>query len=191
MEEVKPGTDIYIIDDIINDELCQTLKIVIDHTPGEYTNEYSHVSNVKAKNISPLLHIENKKFGKVIDNEIYNIMKEIIKKIGEKLSHMGPIGSDEGYTLRKIHGATQLHIDDIIPNDFPQYSVKDLRKVSVIIALNSDYDGGEFVFPRQDVKVKLKKGQAIVFPPFWTHQHKTNDLENDTFRYTINTWLHY
>ena len=40
----------------------------------------------------------------------------------------------------------------------------------------------------QDIKVKLKKGSVIIFPPFWTHPHETEDLLNNTYRYTINTW---
>ena len=61
--------------------------------------------------------------------------------------------------------------------------------MSVIIALNDDYEGGELVFPNQDVVVKLKKGQAVAFPPYWTHPHYTNEPLNGTFRYTVNTWL--
>ena len=41
--------------------------------------------------------------------------------------------------------------------------------MSVIIALNDDYEGGEFYFPKQDYKVKLKKGDIICFPPYHTH----------------------
>ena len=67
--------------------------------------------------------------------------------------------------------------------------IKYIRSVSVIIALNGDYDGGEIVFPCQNFKTKLKQGEAIAFPPYWTHPHYTEDLKNNTFRYTINTWL--
>ncbi len=61
--------------------------------------------------------------------------------------------------------------------------------MSVIIALNDDYEDGTFHFPNQKFSVKLKKGQLIAFPPYWTHLHGVEELKNDTFRYTINTWL--
>ena len=35
-----------------------------------------------------------------------------------------------------------------------------------------------------------KKGQIILFPPYWTHPHFTAELKNRTYRYTINSWLH-
>lgn len=56
--------------------------------------------------------------------------------------------------------------------------------MSVIMCLNHDYDGGEFVFPTQNYSVNLKKGDIIAFPPDWTHPL------NGTYRYTVNTWLY-
>lgn len=47
------------------------------------------------------------------------------------------------------------------------------RLASVIICLNDDYEGGELYFPIQDITVKLKKGQILVFPLYWRHLHLT------------------
>jgi hypothetical protein len=103
------------------------------------------------------------------------------------------IGGDDGYCFRKITGGTRLHTDSVFGDTHEKLSknspIRDVRKLSLIIALNSDYEGGEFYFPSQGIdKIKLKKGQAILFPPYWTHPHGTREL-NGTFRYTINTWL--
>ena len=62
--------------------------------------------------------------------------------------------------------------------------------MSIIICLNDDYEDGEFYFPIQDFRIKLKKGQIIAFPPYWTHQHMVSTPTNNTYRYTINTWLY-
>ena len=61
--------------------------------------------------------------------------------------------------------------------------------MALIIALNSDYDGGEFNFPFQNFKTKLKQGEVIIFPAAHTHPHEVSSPENGTLRYTINTWL--
>jgi predicted 2-oxoglutarate/Fe(II)-dependent dioxygenase YbiX len=63
------------------------------------------------------------------------------------------------------------------------------REMSMIAAINDDYDGGEICFPDQNFEIKLKKGQVLLFPPYWTHPHRTNKPKNGTFRYTITTWL--
>ena len=82
--------------------------------------------------------------------------------------------------FRKIYGPTELHWDG---------TKQPVRSMAIVVALNDDYEGGEFVFPLQDYKIKLKKGQALVFPPYWTHPHRTEDLKNGTFRYTIKNWF--
>ena len=64
------------------------------------------------------------------------------------------------------------------------------RKSSIIIGLNDNFEGGEISFPYQNEKIKICKGEAILFPPEWSHVHYTNDLQNRTYRFTINTWLH-
>ena len=63
-----------------------------------------------------------------------------------------------------------------------------IRKLTMIIALNSNYEGGEIEFPTQNVKIKMKQGDLIAFPPYWTHEHFVNSPCNDTYRYTINLW---
>ena len=101
-------------------------------------------------------------------------------------------GLYECVQIRKIHGPTRCHIDGLTvgrPIDTESiYTLKNLRCLSVVIAINGNYKGGEFFFPSQNVEIKLKAGEAILFPPYWTHPHGTNDV-HDTFRYTITSWF--
>jgi hypothetical protein len=95
-----------------------------------------------------------------------------------------------GPTYRKIHGSTAIHTDGVMECDHLNPVDAKPRMLGIIGALNDNYSGGEIVFPQQKFKIKLKKGQAIVFPPYWTHPHYTTELENDTIRYTFNTWYY-
>jgi hypothetical protein len=186
--EVKPGTCIYVLDDVISDEFCETLKIVVENVNGIENNNYKDGQNVLSKTVF-INNTENIKFAKFIDGEIHKIVTDIIIRILKINPEIIALNGDSGYQLRKIHGATRHHTDSIFDGNIPDsINPKVIRKMSLIIALNSDYEGGEFYFPHQNVKVKLKKGQAILFPPYWTHPHSTGEL-NGTFRYTINTWL--
>ena len=90
---------------------------------------------------------------------------------------------DSGYKLRKIHSTTRLHSDGTTDDTY-------VRILSCIIALNSDYGGGEITFPRQDFKAVMEKGDIILFPPYWTHPHMVYPPHRGTNRYTINTWLY-
>ena len=58
----------------------------------------------------------------------------------------------------------------------------------IIIALTDDYDGGVFNFPKQSCQVKLKRGEAITFPPNYFYPHEVSPPSNGE-RYTINLWV--
>ena len=94
---------------------------------------------------------------------------------------------DDGYTLRKTYGDTKRHIDGVHPKmgGFTKF----VRALSLIIVLNDDYDGGIFNFPTQKLKLKVKKGEVIMFPPYWTHPHSVSSVGEGQARYTINTCI--
>lgn len=59
---------------------------------------------------------------------------------------------------------------------------------SVTLNLNSEYQGGEFVFFNGRKKISLGKGDALIFPAdcFWTHNISTI---TDGSRYCINSFI--
>jgi hypothetical protein len=94
---------------------------------------------------------------------------------------------DVGYTLRRIHGGTKRHVDGV--HSKTGGFTKLVRALSFIAVLNDDYDGGIFNFPTQNLKIKVKKGEVILFPPYWTHPHSVSSVGEGQARYTINTWI--
>ena len=94
---------------------------------------------------------------------------------------------DDGYTLRRIHGGTKRHVDGVHSN--AGGFTKLVRAMSFIAVLNDDYDGGIFNFPAQNLKFKVKKGEVVLFPPYWTHPHSVSSVGEGQARYTINTWI--
>ena len=92
--------------------------------------------------------------------------------------------TDSGFHLRKIFGRTNCHVDSI---STPQKGYG--RCLSVIVALNDDFDGGEFFFKNHNVSKKLKQGSLIAFPPYWTHPHEVSSVGKGQFRYTVSTWM--
>ena len=121
---------------------------------------------------------------KSIDQKLLDVVYGILDRAINDNPYLHCTG-DSGYQLREVHGATKLHIDNVRDPINPDRA----RTVSIIIALNSDYDGGIFNFPNQNFQIKLKQGDAIVFPAAHTHPHEVSSPENGTLRYTINTWL--
>ena len=180
--KTRPHNQIFIFDDIISEDLCDKFIQFIDTKAIDETIVNPN-TNVKCKAVTLIAREEP---------ELYQRMVEIRTTLSDVMTGFGVYTfSDSGYVLRKIHGPTRLHTDSMIDlPDMPYFPRDRVRNLTMTIALNSDYDGGEFCFPCQNFSIKLKRGQVIAFPPFWTHPHCTNELRNDTYRYTINAWLH-
>jgi hypothetical protein len=186
-----PKNQIFLFENVLSDELCNKLIYNINSLAIREC-DYNVGNNVKCTQLL-IDEIKDSFLKETIDSDIYKLIGNIIEKLQSKYDIK--CRGDTGYELRKITGATRRHVDGTVSQienyikeskDIPNNQI---RNMSVIIALNSDYEGGEFCFPEQNTSIKLKRGQALAFPPYWTHPHYTNDLKNDTYRYTITTWL--
>ena len=180
---------IYLLDGVLSDIECEYIRKVIDKY-SIVEEKYGHQSNVQGNNIA-VINIPYDKTRERVTGILQKITKDIFSKYNFGKSKVSKM---ECPLLRKITGATRLHMDGLLIHGLVDMENKTLhvdrlREMSMIAAINDDYDGGEVCFPDQNFEIKLKKGQVLLFPPYWTHPHRTNKLKNDTVRYTITTWL--
>jgi hypothetical protein len=188
MSIVELKDNIYIVKDLIEHDKCNEITMFIKENKS--LHEYIEVDKKKSNNVEcTFININDNKTNKYIvelDEFIRIKVVDIISLVISKNNFFKNNVFDNGYTLRQIHGGTLLHTDGIFDKNIGYTRP---RLLSIIINLNEDYDGGEFNFPKQDVKVKLKVGDAICFPPYWTHPHEVSSVLPGQYRYTINTWI--
>jgi hypothetical protein len=187
------GDNIFLINslNIINDDDCKLIKKFIDnYVENKLVDTTYWTSNGNTQSLCFKIseNHPNKILNKKADNLVFNIIKKLIDYLKEEnqITRLNTMVGDTAYQFRKIFGETRLHYDGIKGS----YEDTNERFLSVIICLNDDYEGGEICFPVQDRIIKMKKGDILAFPPYWTHPHYSNDLLNKTYRYTINTWLY-
>lgn len=180
-------------ENILSSEFCDEIINIIDEIINNKKNnieKWEINQNVNCLYFSSDCNkLKKEEKIKKLDDEVFKIISKVISIL---YNDFGIISTgDSGYCFRKIYGATRLHKDGVIINPVNnRLSIKKIRNMSVIIALNDNYEGGEFYFPKQDYRVKLKKGDIICFPPYYTHPHMVDAPLNRTYRYTINTWLY-
>jgi predicted 2-oxoglutarate/Fe(II)-dependent dioxygenase YbiX len=183
-----PPDCIFLFDDIFTAEECDYITDIINKHAVIDREVYEPSKNVLADsvNIAEILNKGEKKVCNFIMDKILHICNTFKKEYNISMS-----GFDTP-TLRKIKGPTQLHKDGLVTKTTQDgyCKVSEIRNMSIIIALNDDYNGGELCFPEHKREIKLKMGQAVAFPPYWTHPHYTNELKNGTVRYTINCWTY-
>lgn len=129
-------------------------------------------------------------------NDYYTRIFSEVADWARRLNPFLKISSFTPLVFRQIFGATDVHVDQMFnffiddENERPFVFKNEVRVLSAILALNGDYGGGEFCFPAQNVKIKLDRGECVLFPPFWTHPHHVEAPKERSYRYTIHTWFH-
>lgn len=189
-ERGLPGSNIFTVADLFTSSQCDDIVDYITKNSALWSEK--EVGNNSGNNVECKFLVVSDMVkseipdAKDIDNLIFKNINAVLTAFHE--THPDFKGNrDSGYTLRKIYGGTKQHVDGV--HSKVAGFTKFVRTLSVIIVLNDDYDGGIFNFLTQNLKFKLKKGEAVLFPPYWTHPHSVTSVGEGQARYTINTWI--
>ena len=114
------------------------------------------------------------------DEYIYFCSAEAVKKYNEKFGGIS-ISKDVGYLLLKYEqgGFYKQHVDSY---------KNEVRTLTMSIMLNSDYEGGNWMFFNGEYVLKPEAGSAIIFPSNFMYPHEISPILNGT-RYSIVTWF--
>lgn len=115
-----------------------------------------------------------------LDKDIYGVAGLAINKYKEKFP-LSNIEEDSGYELLR-YKESQFYIQHT-----DSFKARP-RAVSCSFALNEDYEGGEFAFFDRELKYKLPKGSAIMFPSNFMYPHEIMPVTRGV-RYSIITWF--
>jgi hypothetical protein len=154
--------------------LSQTYDDVASGNPLQQSvRTSSGLSVTDAAKNNELISLINKKANNLIILATKNY-KEIFK-IEDEIKH-----DDDYYLLRYSKGEKyQFHYDG---------NTRSKRAISVLIYLNSDYEGGEIEFSNFNIKIKPKSGTLILFPSNYAYGHIAHPVISGT-KYVIVTWL--
>lgn len=115
-----------------------------------------------------------------LDSEFFTHIAEILSDYCSMFPY-AEVSRDTGYDVLRYtrDGHYKEHIDS--------YG-DDQRVVSCSVALNDDYEGGEFAFFGKEQMYPLQKGDALIFPSNFLYPHQILPVTEGT-RYSIVTWL--
>jgi len=139
------------------------------------------VRGAKTINISiPETISRNEQVRQQLDADLLFYVNKSIKAYAEAYPECN-IVKDSGYELLRYNVGMgyKQHIDNFI--DAP-------RAVSCSIAVNDDYEGGEFTFFDQTISYKQEKGSVLLFPSSFQYPHQVNPVTKGV-RYSIITWF--
>lgn len=171
---------IYIVDDInFKSEQCDNYVNFID--------KYNENGIIILTDKSDDFTIERIQWVTRIIIEIQDKVRSIADVVRSNLGLT--IHGDPGYVFQRIEGNGSLCIDGVKPSALKEIDHDKIRCLTVIAALNDFDSKTDLYFPKQDVSIKLKKGEFVVFPPYWTHPYKIRTDDPQKMTYILKTWM--
>lgn len=186
IKEVKPNTFIYEKHNALTYDLCDDMIRRFEKQAEEqYQGRIGQIAseNNSIKKTTDLV-VSGKEHWKDIDQALFRSMAEAIKEFRETFPYFKGPFKDMGYGMQRYNPGEfyHWHIDGG-SHDFSQ------RQLVALWYLNDvPSPGGETEFLFQEVKIKPEKGKLILFPPFWTHEHRAVTL-NEGSKYIATTWI--
>ena len=122
------------------------------------------------------------------DHKFYDVLKNFVLKGLENYSKQHPkfvVTHHTNFRLNKYSkgGFMSKHCDNIHHSHGQQYGYP---HVSVLLFLNDDYEGGEFVVA--DETYVTKKGSSLIFPSNFMFPHEVKPITDGT-RWSVITWM--
>jgi hypothetical protein len=179
---------ILIVDDIVSDdEINMLLSKFETGTPTkEYSREVNSLARVYNKEANAgFVDLNLETDVQQIANDKTNIMvgkyKDYIEELGYFDTHGLISNLEYSHKYRIIKYDTGQSFHDHVDKSLYTFG-------SCSLALNDDYEGGEYRFFRGGHKVKLKKGQGMIWPADHVFVHGVNTVTKGC-KYTVNSFL--
>ena len=186
LREVRPHTFIYEIHHALSQEICRGIVERFEaarehHYPGRIGQTQTEDRSVKR---STDMTVSDKADWKDVDNIFFRSLGAALNQVRDRFPFFKGRFKDMGYAIQRTDpgGYYHWHID----GGSHEFAYRQL--VALWYLNDVGGPGGETEFLYQQVKVKPEAGKLVLFPPFWTHEHRGVILEQGV-KYIATTWV--
>ncbi len=130
------------------------------------------------------LVVSGKQHWKDIDAELFRSLGIAIREFRAAFPFFRGPFKDSGYAIQRTDPGEYYHWH--IDGGSHEFSQRQL--VAVWYLNDVPGPGGTTDFSYQDVQIRPEAGKLLLFPPFWTHEHRGATLEQGV-KYIATTWV--
>ena len=128
--------------------------------------------------------ISGKEHWKDFDRALFRSLSLALREFRECFAFFKGPFKDMGYAIQRTLPGEHYHWH--IDGGSHEFAYRQL--VAVWYLNDVPGPGGETEFLFQRVKVKPQQGKLVLFPPFWTHEHRGVTLQQGV-KYIATTWV--
>ncbi len=188
IKEVKPHSFIFEYKNALPDFLCDDMiarfeSNEADQYKGRVGSEMG--ANTGLKKTTDLV-VTGKAHWQDVNNNLFRSLSLALREFGEAYPYFSKMErfGDKGYNLQRYQPGEYYHWH--VDGDNAALAQRQL--VALWYLNDMQGKGGETEFLFQDVKITPKKGSLILFPPFWTHEHRAA-MVGEGAKYIATTWI--
>lgn len=184
--EVKPNSFIYEIDDALPKDVCREMvRRFEENVDEQYQGRIGQLQeqDLEIKRSTDLV-VSGKEHWKDIDRALFRSLSVVLHQFRETYPYFKGPFKDMGYAIQRTNPGEfyHWHIDG------GSHEFADRQLVAVWYLNDVEGPGGETEFLFQDVKIRPQEGKLLLFPPFWTHEHRGATLQKGA-KYIATTWV--
>ena len=184
--ELKPGSFIFEKKNALPGDVCSEIIDRFERNPGDqYQGRIGQqaAEEIDIKHSTDLV-VSNKPHWKDIDRLLFSSLDRVLREFNDLYPFFKGPFKDMGYSVQRTNSGEYYHWH--IDGGSHEFSHRQL--VAIWYLNNLTGSGGKTEFLYQDIKVKPEAGKLILFPPFWTHQHRGQTLKGGS-KYIATTWV--
>jgi hypothetical protein len=130
------------------------------------------------------LVVSNKPDWKDVDQMFFRSLAAAIKEFRETFPYFKGPFKDEGYQVQRYLPGEYYHWHV----DGGSHELSQRQLVALWYLNDVPGPGGETEFLYQQASVRPERGKLVLFPPFWTHEHRAAVLQQGV-KYIATTWV--
>lgn len=186
IQEAKPYTFIFEKRQALPDFLCRDMIQRFEaHADEQYQGRIGQTVHMdRSIKKSTDLVVSGKPHWKDVDSNLFRSLGLAMKEFREAFPYFKGPFKDMGYAIQRTLPGEHYHWH--IDGGSHEFSQRQL--VAVWYLNDVPGPGGETEFLFQDVKIRPEEGKLLLFPPFWTHEHRGVTLEQGV-KYIATTWV--
>ncbi len=187
LNEVKPNSFIFEKKEALPDFLCDDMIARFEaNEADQYAGRVGAAmnSNEALKKTTDVI-ASGKEHWKDVDNNLFRSLAMALKEFKEIYPYFGDMSrfKDMGYNLQRYREGEYYHWHV----DADNLEIAS-RQLVALWYLNDVEEGGETDFVFQNASVTPEKGKLMLFPPFWTHEHRAGVVTKGV-KYIATTWI--
>ena len=186
IREVKPGSFIYERPHALPDAFCDEVVRRFEAEPEHQRAGVIGQTGMQQDGIKKTtdLVVSDKPEWKDVDQMFFRCMAAALREFREAFPFFKGPFKDLGYQVQRYREGEYYHWH--IDGGSHQFSQRQL--VALWYLNDVPGPGGETEFLYQDVAVRPERGKLVLFPPFWTHEHRAAPVRSGV-KYIATTWV--